>query len=62
MGLNGILTTSVHSFEEAKAGLNGQQLSGDFDTATDQMDGAKVCDVFFKNIDVLFGTFEEFNY
>lgn len=41
-GLSGVLTTAIHSFEEAKTTLSEQTLSEDFDTATEHMDGAKV--------------------
>ena len=37
-----MLSTSIHSFETAKTTLCDIKLSDDFDTATEQMDGAKV--------------------
>jgi hypothetical protein len=41
-GLNGMLSTSIHAFEEAQATLCETKLCEDFDTATEQMNGAKV--------------------
>ncbi|CAB4006508.1 Hypothetical predicted protein [Paramuricea clavata] len=40
-GLNGMLSTSIHAFEEAQATLCETKLCEDFDTATEQMNGAK---------------------
>lgn len=40
--LNDMLSTSIHSFEAAETALCDIKLSDDFDTATEQMDGAKV--------------------
>ncbi|XP_028414134.1 dystrophin-like isoform X2 [Dendronephthya gigantea] len=40
-GLQGILSSSIHAFEEMETTLKELKLSGDFDTATEQMDSAK---------------------
>lgn len=42
-GLNQLLSSSIHTFEEVETTISLTKLSDDFDTATEQMDGAKVC-------------------
>ncbi|XP_046848609.1 utrophin-like isoform X4 [Xenia sp. Carnegie-2017] len=40
-GLNQLLSSSIHTFEEVETTVSLTTLSDDFDTATEQMDGAK---------------------